>query len=178
MQHAPDRRAGQPGPSSRRTPAASQALTGGDGAQPRRRPFIRAAAVVQGMPAYALSQVLRAAHHEGLFAFVPAGTARDQVLDVVRAIDDAGAEWAAAVSDHGNSEGPKSEAVPPLPDDDWLTADEAAALCGVSTRRMRQLANELEGLGRRAGPGRQAPWLFSRAAVTVLADQRSQEAAP
>lgn len=126
--------------------------------------IIESAALLTGYPAVLAGVGLRDLARRGYFDGV-APTARAELLAAIADIERAGRRWQVSREAAGNMETPQPEISP----DSAISAERAAILLGVTSRRVRQLAPILGGSKTR---GR---WMFDRSAV--LAEHQRRKAA-
>ena len=152
-----------------------------------RPPYVDAAAIVTGWPAYVLARLLpRDRGAERLLRDGLGDRQRDVVLAVVDAIEQASAAWEAdatahvTATDHGRTAaddgsaepvGPR-ERPPSAPMTETVSTSRAARALHVSDRRVRQMIDLGELPARREG----RQWRVDAAALADLAATRRQEA--
>lgn len=142
---------------------------------PVRRPLVVGPAVVlEGPRAVLIGGVLRDLLRAGWFDRLPPAS-RTEVISIAGALDHVGGQWrveqARRIAESGKAEtldvSPRGLSEPP--DDAIVSVEEASAVLGLSSRRVRQLA----ALG--LGVKRNGIWLLHRDAV--LAERERREAA-
>jgi excisionase family DNA binding protein len=137
-----------------------------------REPFLEAAAVVTGWPAWTLARLLP--DQEAADRLARVGIRGDHaaaVLATLAAIRRAGDTWHAAATAAGSAEAPEPPAPAPSAQE-VVTVDQAATALGVTPRRVRQLIAADDLPARRVGTA----WHLDPGDVAALAQTRRDAA--